>query len=543
MKKIILLSCILILLPISAFASEINVPVDQPTIQAGIDVAVDGDVVLLADDTYTGVGNYNIDLKGKSITVKSSGGAESCIIDCQQNGRGFLVYSGETVTFEGLTVKNGDAGDGNEGGGIYTNGSDVVVVCCVFVRNCASFRGGAVYSSSASLSCVNCSFTSNTVGSGYTFGGAVYSRYDSDSSSFTNCSFTSNSAGTGGAVCSASSFSFANCTFTSNSASQQGGAVSAVGSVSSPVFSFTDCIFRSNSASQKGGAVDASSFSSFVNCTFTSNNAGSGNSFGGAVYYINNSSPSFTNCSFTSNSSVAGGAVCSESNADASSFINCIFTSNKSTFHGGAICASSSSFINCTFSLNEAADQGGAIWCDIPLAPRDPIVLKNCILWGNTAPEGSEIYEKTKPLIITYSDTQGGHTGVGNIDSNPQFLSASTADMYLHPYSPCVDSGTADGAPGDDIDGYIRPIGNGIDMGAYEYRNDIYIWEGQTSNWSAADNWNGNKIPGYTDFTIICSVNAVVDPEINTDDAVVGTLLIESSTLTVDQGKLSIGSF
>ena len=108
MKKIILLSCILTLLPLSVFADTINVPADKLTIQAGIDAAVDGDIVMLANGTYTGPENYNIDLKGKSITVKSSGGAENCIIDCGGNGRGFLVYLGETVTLEGLTITNGE---------------------------------------------------------------------------------------------------------------------------------------------------------------------------------------------------------------------------------------------------------------------------------------------------------------------------------------------------------------------------------------------------------------------------------------------------
>ncbi len=54
MRKFILLSCILILLPISVLASTINVPADYSTIQDGINVAVDGDVVLLADGIYSG---------------------------------------------------------------------------------------------------------------------------------------------------------------------------------------------------------------------------------------------------------------------------------------------------------------------------------------------------------------------------------------------------------------------------------------------------------------------------------------------------------
>jgi len=73
-KALIFIGAILLFIPVYSLAATIMIPNDQPTIQAGIDASVNGDTVLLADGTYTGIGNYNIDFNGKSITVKSSGG-------------------------------------------------------------------------------------------------------------------------------------------------------------------------------------------------------------------------------------------------------------------------------------------------------------------------------------------------------------------------------------------------------------------------------------------------------------------------------------
>ena len=68
----------LLFVPLSASAGTIKVPGEQPTIQAGIDAAQNGDIVIVADDTYTGTDNKNLRFNGKAIRVRSSGGPSAC---------------------------------------------------------------------------------------------------------------------------------------------------------------------------------------------------------------------------------------------------------------------------------------------------------------------------------------------------------------------------------------------------------------------------------------------------------------------------------
>src|SRR5262249_12850331 len=61
----------------AAAQNTIHVPADQPTIQAAINVASPGDTVLVAPGSYV----ENINFLGKAITVTSSDGAASTILD------------------------------------------------------------------------------------------------------------------------------------------------------------------------------------------------------------------------------------------------------------------------------------------------------------------------------------------------------------------------------------------------------------------------------------------------------------------------------
>ncbi len=71
---------------------------------------------------------------------------------------------------------------------------------------------------------------------------------------------------------------------------------------------------------------------------------------------------------------------------------------------------------------------------------------------------------------VKYSNVQNGYPGIGNINSDPNFVGGDPCIYHLSPDSLCIDAGTDNGAPETDIEGIPRPQGGAVDMGAYEYQ-------------------------------------------------------------------------
>ena len=93
----------LVLVSTCLYSTIINVPADQPTIQAGINVSVDADTVLVQPGTYVENINYN----GKNITIASlflttqdTVYISQTIIDGNQNGGVVGFVNGETMGAE-----------------------------------------------------------------------------------------------------------------------------------------------------------------------------------------------------------------------------------------------------------------------------------------------------------------------------------------------------------------------------------------------------------------------------------------------------------
>lgn len=220
-----------------------------------------------------------------------------------------------------------------------------------------------------------------------------------------------------------------------------------------------------NGSNQYGSGAITSDSCTVSRCIFKNNQTAISNSQGGGLYL----------------------------NAGAQVVRNCLFYGNKAQY-GGAINAyqSSATVTNCTIVDNNVGAgwaYGGIYAFGTSPAPAS-VAVTNSILWG----DGNEMWGGAYGAVTSsYTDSEDGNSGTGNIISDPLFLGRSDYNYRIARASPCLDAGTNTGAPACDLDGNPRPLdGNHdgtatTDMGAYEATSLLY-----NSSFSTGDlyNWN-----------------------------------------------------
>ncbi|MBC8231385.1 DUF1565 domain-containing protein [bacterium] len=276
---ILVFTFFLLCLVSTADSSILRVPSEYENIQSAIDASKDGDEVLVADGTYTGNDNKNLDFAGKAIIVRSENGPEHCVIDCENNGRGFYFHSGEqnTSVVEGFTIQNGYIADAphitdapphwslNSGAGILCDSSSPTIANNTITGCEALYSGGGI-----------CCFHSSTV--------------------ITNNIITNNLAYMGsGIYCFESSPIIDDNTIMDNLATQSGGGISC--GDSSPIINSNTITGNSAIA---GGGIECYHYASPVitNNVISNNSAGK---MGGGVFCYDTSTPVITNCTIIGN--------------------------------------------------------------------------------------------------------------------------------------------------------------------------------------------------------------------------------------------------
>lgn len=298
MKKTKVILSVLFILLFSRFvmADIINVPADQPTIQQGLNVATEGDTVLVAPSTYY----ENLFWPATNgITLLSETGAENTIID-GSNSSAVIYTFGTTIdtttVINGFTLQNGTA---DSGGGISCLDASPLVKNCIIENNegggCAFTNSFAVLKNNEirenngnGIKCEECSnITTEYCNIENNNGSGIY-LFSTSSGDIIECDITGNSTDHGGGIyCNESSPSLENVIITNNSALDGGGIYC---SGSSP--SLSKVTITLNSANLGGAIYCTNSNSTIENCTITENSA---SEEGDGIYTENSSEPTIHN--------------------------------------------------------------------------------------------------------------------------------------------------------------------------------------------------------------------------------------------------------
>ena len=452
-------------------ATIINVPADQPTIQTGINVTVDGDTVLVQPGTYIENINYigkNITVASLYLTTQDTSYISQTIIDGNQISSVVKFESGEdsTAVLTGFTITNGNT---YNGGGIYCYQSSPDINNVTITYNDAML-GGGIYCEESNPRLDNVTISYNDTGWGFGPAG-------------------------GGICCLQSTLTLENVTINGN-ISTAGGGIYCYQSSSD----INNVTITNNFAELGSGIWCSNSSMSMVNVTISDNLA---DGIGGGVAF-DTSNPSLFNVTISGNSAYDGGGIwCAESNPI---LTNVIINDNTANWGAGIYCYDNSSAIlnNVVIFNNTALYEGGGILndnCNLNLtnstitmnsAPlgtgifcsgNSNLNILNSILWNNQ-PQGMYISGGTI-ISIYYSNYQGAGGYFGNIDEDPLFVGTGEDPYSLLENSPCIDTGIPDtlglNLPPWDIIGNHRiwdGDGDGtaiIDMGAYEYDALPYV--------------------------------------------------------------------
>lgn len=381
---------------LAAEKAYIPVPGGWPTIQAGIDASIDGDVVQVFPGTYTGDGNRDLEFGGRHITLTAVGDpGEYVEIVCAGmpwEYHRFIDFHGtedSTTIVDGFSIDAGMAGYG--GAILITAPSSPTIQRCEIWENIALADGGAISVFGSSPIIRNCQFYTNYV--------------QSDS-------------GRGGAI---SAFQAAptiqDCLFHGNKSWLTGGAVNLVGLPADtfPTPVLRNCRFYGNYA-RGGGGLNCELVNPVVDsCVFDSNGV---NEEGGGLRILN-ASPTLSRC---------------------------LMSKNWAGTEGGGLWLSGSGAMlsNCTIAKN-AADTGTGIFVTASSSP----YIDKSIISANDA-GGAFIMDETSSVLFTCTDMAENYDGEwvgaiepqrwinGNMSIDPLFCDPIWGNYHLHGLSACL---------------------------------------------------------------------------------------------------------
>jgi hypothetical protein len=398
---------------LDSLASTIHVPQDQPSIQAGILAANNGDTVLVAPGTYF----ENIDFKGKAITVTSSGGPSATIIDGGKVNQVVTLDSGEGTSsvLSGFTIQNGVSSF--VGGGIYINRTSPTIRHNVIQNNLASDGGGGI--------------------------GVYFASPLIEGNTIRNNSQVSNVEGGGG------------------------GGIYLTGVVGTAAARIIGNVIENNTWPGSGGGIILNGAgaplieNNIIALNSAEWNPNSVSSQGGGIIAFNNTSPLIIQNLIAGNSATQGGGIYML--VPGGVLVNNTIVAEPGLTQGSAVWIGGTDnqiqFFNNIMAGISVTATTSVVYCDGTYSPQPPSFINNDIYSSGTGLQGT-------------CATENGQNG--NVSVDPRFVSLK-GNFQLQPTSPVINAGTnsAPNLPAEDLAGHPRISGGVVDMGAYEYQGTV----------------------------------------------------------------------
>jgi hypothetical protein len=388
------------------------------TIGHALTQATDGDEIRVAEGTFT----ETLDI---AITVTLRGGyvmsgtawlprQGRAVIDANgADDAAIWIYPNANVVMEGFTVQGANHVS-DSGGGLLIDRATVVLSDMV-IQNNTGPSGGGIYLERwagypGSLTLINSALLTNTAtaedGGGLVLRGGASATLD-------NVEVRGNTAQMGGGGLAGGGWiTVTNSRIVSNTGVGSGGGIEMRRDLGYAVLTLVDSVVADNRAGDHGGGlVAAFAIANLTNVLVSGNASSAGPA--SALMLVNDSKVEIWNSTIADNNPQGQQAIIVQ--ASTLTVTNSIMWNNALNIQADPPCT------DCV-SVSTSNVQGGCEWCA---------------------------------------------AGEGNIDVDPLFVDAAADDYHLQVGSPCIDAGTAAGAPTADIEG--TPRGGDPDMGAYEW--------------------------------------------------------------------------